>query len=1243
MIRNAPSFRAGVLLGWAVVSAALAAPDWKSETGCRSLELSPAGPGRVGFTLLNAGSTGVTFSNLLAQHRHLTNQILLNGSGVAAGDVDGDGLADLFFCGLDGPNRLYRNLGNWRFEDVTDAAGVACPDLDATGAVLADLDGDGSLDLVVNSIGGGARLFYNDGRGRMRESEKNRGLNAGRGGSSLALADYDGDGDLDLYIGNYRKVTLRDQPNTRFSIQMIQGQPQVSLINGRPLTDPEWTNRFVFKFTLGERSGRMQNEELGEPDLFCRNDGRGGFIPVPWTDGTFRDADGRPLREAPLDWTLSVMFRDLNGDGWPDLYTCSDFRTPDRFWVNDGQGHFRAIGPLALRHTTLSSMGLDAADVNRDGHDDLFVFDMLSRDHRLRFQQRIEIRPEILPIGAIDNVPQYPRNMLFLNRGDQTYAEIAFLSGLEAAEWAWTPLFLDVDLDGYEDLLAVNGFERDNMNVDALMKLEAAKAQRKMAPMEALQLRTLFPRLDTPNLAFRNLGNLRFAEVGRLWGFDQKGVSQGMAAADLDNDGDLDLAINNLNGPAFLLRNETTAPRLAVRLKGRSPNTRGIGARLRVEGGPVPQSQVIMTGGRYQSSDDPARVFACGSASRLSIEVLWPGGRRSLLTNALPNRLYEIDEPGSAPSPASPPPAPASAPFFADVSALLPHTHAEAPFDDFERQPLLPRRLSQLGPGLGWFDVDSDGWEDLLVGSGRGGRLAAFRNDGRGSFARLQGPPLDEAAPRDQTSILGWRRPDGRTAVLAGSASYEDGLAQGPVVRVYDLDSKTVEETLPGQASSTGPLALGDVDGDGQLDLFVGGRLNPGRYPEPASSLLFRGGPAGWIPDAENSKRLAGVGLVSGAVFSDLDGDGDPDLVLACEWGPVRVFQNDRGSLRDTTAQVGLDKHTGWWNGVSTGDFDGDGRLDIAASNWGRNTKYENWRAQPLRVYWGDLDGNETLDVVEAHYDDLFKGLVPSEQFHILGSAMPSVRERLGTWQAYADSSLAQIFGEPLNRAAHAEAACLESMVFLNRGGRFEPRELPLEAQQAPAFAVCVADFDGDGREDLFLSQNFFAVPPDTSRYDAGRGLWLRGDGQGGFVPVAARESGILVHGEQRGAAAGDYDGDGRVDLAVSQNAAGTKLFRNTGGRPGLRVRLAGPPGNPAAAGAVLRLGNGASLGPAREIHAGSGYWSQDAAVQVLSAGFEARQIHVRWPGGKQAVFEIPAGARAVLLDSAGRITSQPH
>ncbi len=1209
--------------------------DWVSAPGCRYRELDVPAFGKTYLQELPPAAIGITFTNFLSEEKGLENSLRLGGSGVAAGDVDGDGWCDLFFCATEGPCALYRNRGGWQFEDVTESSGLALAARYSTGAVFADVDGDGDLDLLVNWLGGGTRLFLNDGKGRFTEAA-NCGLIRKFGSTSLALADVDGNGTLDLYVANFAAVKIEDRPNVRIGTKMIDGNLVVTALDGVPTSSPELANRYFIDPT--DRVIR----ERGEADLLYLNDGRGNFSPVSWTGGTFLDEDGKPLELPPYDWGLTAMFRDMNGDLAPDLYVCNDLFPPDRIWVNDGDGHFRAQANLAVRSTSLFSMGVDFADLNRDGYDDFMVVDMLSRDHQERKTQVVGVRPLFLPIGKIDNRPQYKRNTVFLNRGDGTYAEIAQLSGLEATGWSWTPIFLDVDLDGFEDLLVTTGYTRDSLNADAIAEMTRRRANRKLSDAEYRELKKLFPRELTATQAFRNRGDLTFEDKAHEWGFDYVGISQGMCLADLDNDGDLDVVVNRLYAGPGIYRNETIAPRVAVRLKGRAPNTRGIGAKIRVLGGPVPQSQEMICGGRYLSGDDSMRTFAAGTGSNdLTLEVTWRSGAVSMVRHAKANRLYEIDEAGAVAGLAAQSSGTrnrAAKTLLTDVSALLRHTHHDEWYDDFERQPSLARKLSQLGPGVSWFDLDGDGWDDLIIGSGKGGELSVYRNDGRGGFTRWDEPAALLAASWDQTTVLGHRNRAGQTVVLVGSANYEDGSTNSALIRQLDFSRRTVDDGLLGQLSSIGPLALADVDGDGDLDLFAGGRVVPGRYGEPAASRIFHGGKQGFILDEANTQRLANVGMVSGAVFSDLDGDGWPDLVLAYDWGPLRCFHNNHGTLIEVTQQVGLARFTGFWNGVTAGDFDGDGRMDLVASNWGRNSKYQSYRSRPLRLFCSDLGGAGPFAALESYFDPATRKIVPWCGMATAVKALPWLHERFGTHAAYGAASMAELLGEPGRRVQVLEAAWLESTVFLNRGDSFTAVVLPGEAQFAPAFGVSVADVDGDGKEDIFLSQNFFATDGETSRYDAGRGLLLKGDGQGGFASLPGQQSGVEVYGEQRGCALADYDGDGRVDLVVTQNGAETRLYHNVGAKPGLRVRLVGPPGNPQGIGASVRLRFGERFGPAREIHAGAGYWSQDSAVPVMGFVDPPDGVWIRWPGGKEIVVTLPPGAKEVSVDPAGAL-----
>lgn len=605
--------------------------------------------------------------------------------------------------------------------------------------------------------------------------------------------------------------------------------------------------------------------------------------------------------------------------------------------------------------------------------------------------------------------------------------------------------------------------------------------------------------------------------------------------------------------------------------------------------------------------------------------------------------MYEIDEAGSEPPADAPRSEPK--PWFADVSDRLNHQHHEDAFDDFTRQPLLPHRLSQLGPGIAWHDFDGDGWDDLIVGTGRGGSLGIQRNTGDGRFAPISDPALQRPTGRDLTTVLGI----GPT-LFVGASNYEDGRTNGGCLRIYDVARKASGDSVLGESSSAGPLALADFDGDDALDLFIGGRVVPGHYPEAATSLLLRNEGGRFVA----RQRLKQFGLASGAVFSDLDNDGDSDLAVAVEWGSIRLLRNDTGQFSDwnppikwqrapADAPATLGALVGWWTSVTTGDFDGDGRQDLVLGNWGTNHKFQrdlSYR-RPRVLYYGDLDESGTVDLIETVFSPESSVEVPERGYLAALEAMPFIRETIETFEAYGTNSLAGIYGDRLQRAAKVQVNTLTSVLLLNRGEHFEVRPLPAEAQFSPAFGLCVGDLDGDGAEDLFVAQNFFATTVEYTRYDAGRSVLLKGDGKGDFTVVPGQESGLRIYGEQRGAAVADFDRDGRLDLAVTQNANATKLYRNLAARPGLRVRLQGAAGNPAAIGAVLRLRFGDRLGPAREIHAGAGYWSQDSSSATLATPLVPTALEIRWPGGRATTTPLMADARSVTVDLQGKIIGQ--
>lgn len=1200
----------GVSNAWA------AAVPWQKVEFGRMRPLEIPKEGRSGFTQLAAELTGLSFSNHLADVSAGLNQVRMNGSGVAAGDIDGDGWCDLYFCGLESRSRLYRNQGGWKFEDITAESGLAHDPEESTGAAFADVDGDGDLDLLINRIGRGTQLFLNDGHGHFSESIQ-KDLQRPSGSMSMALADLDGDGDLDLYVVNYRTNTIH---STGFS----------SIVDGRGKVRPEYAEQYQVS-----PGGRLI--EFGEPDALFLNDGHGHFSLASWTDGRFVDESGKPLTQPPRDWGLSVILRDFDGDGTPDIYVCNDFWTPDRLWLNDGQGHFRAAPSQMLRHTSNFSMGIDVADIDRDGFDDFLVLDMLSRDFGRRMTQRAALGQTANNWERIDARPQIERNTLFWNRGDGTYSEIAYAAGLEASEWSWGVAFLDVDLDGYEDVLITNGHLFDMLDDDMGLRLAAS-------PKRPLAERLLAARrLDVATVAFRNLGNRQFQEIGSDWGFRHVGVSHGLALADLDNDGDIDVVVNTLNTPAAVFRNNSTAPRLAVRLRDDGPNTHGISARIRVLGGSVPQSQTIGCGGRYLSSDDPSRTFAVGSNSHaLTVEVTWSTRSTPQIQQVPANSWVEIHR-SKTQIVATPSIPVRPAPLFTNVSARLGHVHLDERFDDFGRQPEISRRLDSPGPGILWCDLDGDGWEDLIIGGGKGSTPGLFLNDHQGGFHKAPESASAASLTHEQTSLLGIAASDGKTGWVAGVSTYEDSdVASLSPVDFHEVSAGNTNGISLPQSSCVGPLAMADVNGDGQLDLFVGGRVNPGQYPKPASSALFLSTGSGWKLDETNRGLLTDIGMVQGAVFTDLDQDGDPDLVLACDWGPVRVFQNDQGVFREITEKLGLQQYTGWWNGVTAADVDGDGRLDLLATNAGINTSFQPFLDAGVRIYYGDLTSHGRWDVFESVFDLRRSVWVPWRDRRTLLRAMPWLQERWSSTETFAAAPLSQFFSKPQESCAFHQVHWLKSTAFLNRGDHFEAIEFPYEAQITPGFGIGVADFDGDGIEDVVLGQNFFGWEPLLARSDAGRGLFLHGKGNGSFEALSTLESGIRIEGEQRGVAVADYDHDGRPDVAIGQHGGPTQLFRNQGSRMGLRVRLRGPTSNRLGMGVVLRPHRSSGWGPSREMHAGSGYNSMDSSVTVFANEPALDSLTVRWPYAKPFTVSVPSHAKEVEVDASGALRVVP-
>lgn len=1219
-------FRSGLagvylILLFGLLSACSSSPDlqWNEEQHFRWAEVSPGYFGETGFEQLPTSHTNIHFENQITDEEITDNRHYLNGSGVAAGDIDGDGLVDLYLTGLSGPNKLYKNMGGLQFQDITEQAGVARDGYHSTGAVFADIDGDGDLDLLVTAMHKENVLFINDGSGNFNLREDS-GLGSAKGSMTMALADIDADGDLDLYVTNYKEQSVKDiYTSEELEWNNILKEPYNEQNQTGPFTLVPPFDQHYRLFMDGDNR-LIGAAESGEEDELYINEG-GTFRKVTDTESVFLDEDGKPMGLQP-DWGLAAKFQDLNDDGLPDLYVCNDFYPRDRIWINQGDGTFRALHWSAIRSMSFSAMAVDFSDINRDGETDIFVTEMLSPQHERRLRQMGSDDPTPDRTDMIEARPQYNRNSMYLKREDDTYAEISYFSNSQATEWSWATRFMDINLDGYEDLIINTGYTYDILDIDTQFGM--ARDGRNMDEDYDVLIERA-PPLDLANKFLMNMGDLSFEDRSSEWGFRVEDVSHGLATADLDNDGDLDFVSNRLNNPAAVFENTTNAPRIMVRLNGEAPNVQGIGANVILQSGDILQEKQISAGGDYLSGSTPEAMFAANAEKAdYSIEVVWPDGLKSRVEGVKANRIYEINKSGAVEVKKENDSAGSNTADFEDVSDRISHTHHEDPFNDSDLQPLLPAKLSQFGPGVSWIDIDSDGDDDLIVSSGKGGSPGAFENLGDGTFKPIEENPFNRSAPGDQTAIVGWNTKNG-THLVTGSANYEQGSPQVPSAFHYLASDLKWEETgRLSNYSTTGALAAADYDNDGDIDLFLGGRFVPAHYPRDATSLFYTNNAGSFELDRRNSEKLNQVGLVTGAVFTDYDSDGDQDLLLSREWDSIMLLENEDGVFSDVSEREGLSMYKGWWSGIATGDFNNDGKPDIVVANLGLNSKYQLEDEKPLRIYFDDFNGDRRVDIIEA-YANRDGAYVPAKRLYEYNS-LPVIANRVDSYQQFSNSSLQDLFGNQLSQIPYKEINTLQHLLLINSEEGFKAQALPKEAQFSAGFHVGVADYNNDGNEDLFMSQNFFGVPRQVPRMDAGRGIWLQGNGQGNLKPVPGSKSGIKIYGEQRGAAFSDFNRDGKVDLSVSQNNAETKLYLNQTEEVGYSVTLEGPADNINGIGSALRLiYSDGSKGPVREVQSGSGYWSQNSFTQILGAakGKEVRGIEVQWPDGTRQTVNV--------------------
>ncbi len=1144
------------------------------------------------FHLLPADETGVKIENRYADPRmkgELYQEFETSsiGSGVAIGDYDGDGRPDLFIVSKTETCRLFRNLGDFKFEDVTEKAGVgdhgAAAMIWKQGATFVDVNNDGKLDLYVCRYHAPNLLYINQGDGTFHEMAHEYGLDVTDSSVMAAFCDYDRDGRLDVYIAT-NILDITKHPN-------------------------------------GQRGY-----------LFHQN-----------ANGTFTNVTAAAGMRGEMQ-SHSATWWDYDNDGWPDLYVALDYGVPDKLYHNNRDGTFTDVINSVPPHTSFSSMGADLGDVNNDGLIDFFVADMAATNH-FKDQHMIADargRTEEQP-DTVVATPKYHRNALLLNTNTPHLLEAAFLAGISATDWTWSPRLEDLDNDGRIDLFVTNGFQRDP-GVDVVRRMMSAES-----PAERIRIMYASPAQLEVNVAMRNLGNLEFQDVAAAWGLDQKGVKFGTGFGDLNGDGNLDIVYVNYHDTATVLRNDCrTGHRVIIDLHGTVSNRFGVGAVVHVESALGQQVRQLVLARGYMSSSEPMLHFGLGEDTTIRrLTVSWPSGLEQTFTNLPVDRRFTITEP-AGPAPAlSRQPASAPRPQFADVtqSTGLSLAAKEEAVDEVATQRFLPFKLNRRGPAAAVGDLDGTGHDAIFFG-GTSVTPARVMLDRAATYAAANtASVLTTGAVDDGPALIFDADGDGNADLLitkggnslpAGAAEYEP--------RLYVNDGHgglkpAAADALPALSISAGAAVAGDLDRDGKLDVFIGGRVLTGQYPQaPQSALLVnRGGKFEDVTDTV-APGLKYVGMVTSALWTDVDGDGWLDLLVTLDWGPVKYFHNAGGKkLEDWTEKAGFaSAGNGWWTSLAAADFNGDGRMDYVVGNIGLNTQYRADANHPAVLFAGDFKGDGSSDLIEAYYEG--EKLYPRRTWREYTAGFPALKKRYPRADSFAPETVQDIFGaEKLAAADKYTATELRSGVFLSAPGgtyRFEP--LPRLAQIAPLQGIVTGDFDGDGHTDIYVVQNLASPVPSIGRFDGGLSQLLLGDGHGHFVPVAVADSGLIVPGDAKALVALDVNGDGWADFFVTRNNSTALCFENRGvaGHHGLRVQLEDRSGNRTAVGArvTMQLKDGSAQ--TLEVTAGSSYYSQSSSACFFgyTDANPAERVSVRWPDGTATEEPVPANATAMKV-----------
>ena len=1076
------------------------------------------------FQLLSPSETGIDFVhqwNPPPQHRdQLTNAF--SGSGVAIGDYDKDGRPDVFLCGQTKGGQLYKNLGNFRFSNNSAILTPAAPaGTWATGATWADVDNDGWLDLYVCGFDCPNRLYLNRFKGKQRvliESAKQLGVDHRGASISGTFSDYDRDGDLDLFVVTNRLPAPDTLRSEKFALS--RGP------NGEPIL-PEAFRQYADVIVMPD--GSLKKIDAGQYDHLYRNEGPN----KPFTDVT------KDVGMSGNHYGLSATWWDWNDDGWPDLYVANDFFGPDQLWTNNGlneQGKvtFTDMTKTSLPHTPWFSMGADIVDINNDGRLDLLATDMAGSTH---YSEKMQMGNMSGPDSDawflnFPTPPQYMRNAFYLNSGTEHFMEVAAMLGVSKTDWTWSVNFGDLDNDGKEDLFVTNGMSRDWLNSDL-----GARAPSRDGWDTYYDFWYAQKPLKQTNRVFRNEGDLKMTECGRAWSLNANSVSFGSALSDLNGDGTLDIVINNFDGPPSIYRNNGYRDRrIVISLEGKSSNRFGLGAKVQVrfKGSSEILTRYLTSARGFMSSPDPVLHFGLGEHKFAEVSVRWPSGHEQRFKNLTTDKHYTITEASGKPVAVE---VELVQPLFVENDLLSSIRHRENPYDDFAQQPLLPNKHSQLGPGIAFADVDGDNLDDFYLAQGAGttGQIYLRKPSGR-KGSNVFAP---HAASEDITPLFFDADGDGDQDLLVVSGGVES--APGDVVfkdRLYLNNGQGVfahaAKALPDITSSGGPAVADDFDKDGDLDVFIGGRVVPGSYPEsPQSQLLRNDSTKEAVLFTELS--IEPLGMVTAAVWADINADTWIDLLVTTEWGSIKVLENNKGTLSTPRH----DSRTGWWSSLAAGDIDADGDVDLVAGNVGLNTKYK----APELIYYGDFDGTGKSRILEAKFEG--ETWLPHRGYSCSSNAMPALKSRLTTFHSFASKSLESIYSNNrLKKALRLEANTLESGVFLNDGtGRFQFQPLPRLAQAFPVYGIVIDDLTSDGHPDVYLIGNSNSPQRETGNMDGGVSLLLAGDGKGNFRPMWPNESGLVVPGDAKGVVLTDLNGDLKRDIVVTVNNSGLRTF----------------------------------------------------------------------------------------------------